>query len=101
MKNISMKTHYKTELVFNLGLDQHKAINNLDKDYVGTQNYMGFAYFWDHAVKHALRDATPYQRVKVHKLFMANDIPFDKKEKYFISNKDAEKIVNKVCTRTL
>tara|TARA_Y100000114_G_scaffold69778_1_gene63863 strand:- start:44 stop:349 length:306 start_codon:yes stop_codon:yes gene_type:complete len=101
MKKVSMKEHYQTKLVFNFGMDQFQDIQKLDKSYVGTLNYMGLAYFWDHEVKHALRDATPYQRVKVHKLFMANDIPFDKKGKYFISNKDAEKIVNKVCTRTL
>ena len=64
---------------------------------------MGLAYFWDHGygIKHWLRDATPYQRVKTHKLFIANNIPFNEKDRYFISNKLAEKIVNKVCTRTL
>ena len=97
MKTISMKENYKTTLIFNWGIDQYKQIHKLDKSYVGTNNYMGLAYFWDHEVKHWLRDATPFQRVKIHKLFIANKIPFNKKGKYFISNKLAEKIVIKVC----
>jgi len=32
-------------------------------------------------------------------LFMANNIPFDKKERYFISNQLAEKICIEVCKR--
>ncbi len=99
MNNISMKEHYQTKLVFNFDMDQFEAIQKLDKSYVGTSNYMGLAYFWDHEVKHWLRDATPFQRVKIHKLFIANKIPFDKKAKYFISNKLAEQICLKVCKK--
>ena len=58
MNNISMKEHYQTKLVFNFDMDQFEAIQKLDKSYVGTSNYMGLAYFWDHEVKHCLRDAT-------------------------------------------
>ena len=99
MNKVSMKEHYQTKLVFNFDMAQFSAIQKLDKSYIGTSNYMGLAYFWDHEVKHGLRDATPLQRVKVHKLFMANNVPFDKKAKYFISNEDAEEIVDKICKR--
>tara|TARA_R100000655_G_C2921382_1_gene182360 strand:+ start:54 stop:335 length:282 start_codon:yes stop_codon:yes gene_type:complete len=92
-----MKEHYQTKLIFNFDLDQYNAIEKIDKSFVGTKHYMGLAYFWDHEVKHWLRDATKYQRVKIHKLFMANKIPFNKKQRYFISNKLAEKICMKVC----
>jgi len=97
MKKVSMKEHYQTKLIFNFDLDQFNAIEKIDKSFVGTKHYMGLAYFWDHEVKHWLRDATKYQRVKIHKLFMANKIPFNKKQRYFISNKLAEKICMKVC----
>ena len=96
MNKISMKENYKTTLIFNNDMDQYKQIHKLDKSYVGTNNYMGLAYFWDHEVKHWLRDATPFQRVKVHKLFIANKIPFDNEYKYFVSNKLAEKICMKI-----
>ena len=99
MKTISMKENYKTTLILNYDMDQYKQIHKLDKSYVGTNNYMGLAYFWDHEIKHWLRDATPYERVKIHKLFLANKIPFDKKDKYFISNKLAEEICFKICER--
>jgi len=97
MEKVSMKEHYQTKLIFNFDLDQYNAIEKIDKSFVGTKHYMGLAYFWDHEVKHWLRDATKYQRVKIHKLFMANKIPFNKKQRYFISNKLAEKICMKVC----
>jgi len=97
MKKVNMKEHYQTKLIFNFDLDQFNAIEKIDKSFVGTKHYMGLAYFWDHEVKHWLRDATKYQRVKIHKLFMANKIPFNKKQRYFISNKLAEKICMKVC----
>jgi|TARA_R100001530_G_scaffold126950_1_gene95990 hypothetical protein len=99
MNKVSMKEHYQTKLVFNFDMDQFESIQKLDKSFVGTKHYMGLAYFWDHEVKHWLRDATPFQRVKAHKLFMANNIPFDKKERYFISNQLAEKICIEVCKR--
>ena len=92
-----MKEHYQTKLIFNFDLDQYNAIEKIDKSFVGTKHYMGLAYFWDHEVKHWLRDATKYQRVKVHKLFIANKVPFNKKQRYFISNKLAEKICIKIC----
>ena len=97
MEKVSMKEHYQTKLIFNFDLDQYNAIEKIDKSFVGTKHYMGLAYFWDHEVKHWLRDATKYQRVKVHKLFIANKVPFNKKQRYFISNKLAEKICMKVC----
>ena len=97
MNKVSMKEHYQTKLIFNFNLDQYNAIEKIDKSFVGTKHYMGLAYFWDHEVKHWLRDATKYQRVKVHKLFIANKVPFNKKQRYFISNKLAEKICMKVC----
>lgn len=93
---LNMNEHYKKEIVLNTGMRQFMDIQNLDRKYVGTNDYMGFCYFWDHEIKHYLRDATAFQRVKVHKLFLQNKIPFDKKEKYFKTNERAMKIVEHV-----
>ena len=46
------------------------ALDQLDKTHVGTPNYMGIAYFWGHGTKHYLRDATYYQRRRVHRLWL-------------------------------
>ena len=47
------------------------ALDQLDKTHVGTPNYMGVAYFWgSNGTKHYLRDATAYQRRRVHKLWL-------------------------------
>lgn len=93
---VNMDEHYKTDLYLNCGMKQFNELNKLDKSFVGTNDYMGLAYFWDHEVKWWLREATAYQRVKVHKLFMINNVPFNKKDKGFITNDVALKICHDV-----
>lgn len=41
-------------------------IYKLDKKFIGTEDYMGIAYFWGHEYKHYLRDATISQRRRIH-----------------------------------
>ena len=41
-------------------------LNALDKTFIGTNSYMGFAYFWGQDYKHTLRDANNTQRQRVH-----------------------------------
>jgi hypothetical protein len=95
-----MENYYKTEIVLNLkSKTQFEKLWSLDSKLIGTDDYMGFAYFWDNNIKWWLRDATPFQRIKVHKLFMENNIKFDKNEKCFISNKLAEKICFDICEK--
>lgn len=56
-----------------LGILSNKAyekVHKLDKDFVGTPDYMGLAYFWNHAYRHYLRDCTPLERQKVHQAFL-------------------------------
>lgn len=38
----------------------------LDWKLVGTEDYMGFAYFWNHEYHRELNDATPRQRQRIH-----------------------------------
>ena len=42
-------------------------IYKLDKKFIGTEDYMGIAYFWGHEYKHYLRDFTISQRRRIHK----------------------------------
>ena len=76
-------------------------MTELDKSFVGTFDYMGFCYFWDHEVKHQLRDATTKERKLVHDCFVLNNVPLKtdeiSKEKYFETNAMAQKIVDKFC----
>jgi hypothetical protein len=42
----------------------------LDKTFVGTNKYMGLAYFWAHEYRHYLRDTTDANRRRVHSEFL-------------------------------
>ena len=45
-------------------------LHELDKNYIGTDNYLGLAYFWNYEYRHYLRDTTNSRRKKVHDLFL-------------------------------
>ncbi len=45
-------------------------IFKLDKTFVGSENYLGLAYFWAMEYKHYLRDCTMAKRRKIHKKWM-------------------------------
>ena len=49
----------------------YEAINDLDKRWVGTDNYQGIAYFWSWEYRHWLRPATPARRRQVHRKMLA------------------------------
>jgi hypothetical protein len=72
----------------------HK-LNKLDKSFIGTSEYMGFAWFWDHEIKHYMRDSSTKQKKYIHNSFVLNKIPFIKYKNggYFKTNEIAEKIV--------
>jgi len=53
-----------------------KKLYELDKSYVGTPNYMGIAYFWNHEYRHYLRDMSEYRRRLVHKKGLKENIDF-------------------------
>lgn len=58
----------------NLNALTHEALSALffaDQKFVGTDSYMGFAYFWNLEYKFAMRDfATNAQRRRIHKAFL-------------------------------
>jgi len=49
-------------------------IYELDKQYVGTENYLGIAFFWNHEYRHYMRDISSAKRKKVHSLFLKENL---------------------------
>ena len=74
-----------------------QSISDLDSSFVGTKDYIGVAFFWDHAVKWWLRDATPAKRRKIHNLILdAGEIPVKEAGMtYFRTNDVVRSIVEK------
>ena len=79
-------------------------LNKLDKSFIGTSEYMGFASFWDHDIKHDMREASAKQKKYIHDSFILNKIPLktDKisKCKYFETNDLAIEIIKKYFYKT-
>ena len=56
----------------------------LDKQFIGTENYIGLAYYWNYEYRQYLRDAKQYIRMKVHNSFLIENLPIaDATEKHF------------------
>ena len=70
MKLETLKNSHSYSLQLTLGGNpdegSYQAIWKLDESFINTPNYMGFAYFWDHDVKHTMREMTPKFRKVVH-----------------------------------
>lgn len=48
----------------------YNKVKALDSKFIGTEDYMGLAYFWSVEYKAYLRDASPVERQQVHKEFL-------------------------------
>jgi len=49
-------------------------IFKLDKTFVGSENYLGLAYFWAMEYKHYLRDCSMAKRRKIHKKWLQSGL---------------------------
>jgi len=56
------------KVLLHLSIDATIAISKIDESFIGTDNYMGLAYFWsvDNDYKHMLRDCGPLKRSRIH-----------------------------------
>jgi hypothetical protein len=54
----------------NITFKAFSDIYELDKRYVGTDDYLGVAYFWNYDYRHYLRDTNNHRRKRVHDLFL-------------------------------
>ena len=69
------------------------AVRELDLQFIGTDQYMGVAYFWHHDYKFTLRQATPRQRrITHHEILRAGFQPNE-------HNKTITKIIAKLDKR--
>jgi len=58
-----------------ISIKAYGALNDVDKGFVGTPDYMGLAYFWgSNGCKHYLRDASIAQRKRIHRLWLEADL---------------------------
>lgn len=53
-----------------MSLAAYDKLAALDATFVGTADYMGVAWFWNHKYRHSLRDATPHARCLIHAKFL-------------------------------
>ena len=55
-----------------------EALLKLDTSYIGTENYLGMAYFWSIETPHKwlLRELTYAKRKHLHKKLLANNAPY-------------------------
>tara|TARA_R110000803_G_scaffold87722_1_gene154634 strand:+ start:1225 stop:1497 length:273 start_codon:yes stop_codon:yes gene_type:complete len=52
-----------------------EKISDLDRTFIGTEDYLGIAFFWgSNPTKHYLRDSTTYQRKRIHKLWLKENL---------------------------
>lgn len=64
---------YKPRLTFRMFC----VLLQIDDAMIGTPDYMGLAYWWDHEYKHTLRGVTPKQRKKTHDAILAAGLPLN------------------------
>ena len=50
------------------------SVMELDRSFVGTRHYMGFAYFWAHEYKHTMRECSAANRQLVHSVLLAHGL---------------------------
>lgn len=48
-----------------------------EKTLIGSPDYLGLAYFWNHEYRFHLREASPKQRKAVHDAFLAAGLTLD------------------------
>lgn len=53
------------------------VFHRIDEAMIGTPDYAGIAYWWDHEYKHPLRACTAKQRKKAHDAILAAGLPLD------------------------
>lgn len=64
--NTNALTHTATSLLL-----------TLDAGFVGTDDYMGLAYFWAYEYRYSLRDMSYAQRRRTHRALLAAGLPVD------------------------
>jgi hypothetical protein len=65
------------KITIDFTFDAYLKVLKLDRTFIGGPNYMGVDYFWHYEYRHCLRDASPVQRVRVHKKLLKAGLKVD------------------------
>ena len=65
------------EIGYPTSLAGAKKLLKLDGTFIGTEDYMGLASFWNHDNEHGLRQANPLLRKRIHNEFLKNKLKVD------------------------
>ena len=84
-----MESRYAINLE-TLNFETTMDLYNLDKSYIGTDKYMGLAYFWNYEYRHTLRGLSIYNKKRIHNLGLKKGINFE------TSNKEAWHFIAKL-----
>ena len=87
--------------VINLETASGKAtldLYELDAGYVGSQDYLGLASFWDYELRHYMRDASIAKRKKIHQMLLeSGETPIRTRDMvYFKSTDTFRQIIKRV-----
>lgn len=74
--NRSSEGNYKINLE-TLPWEATQKLHNHDRAMVGTDAYLGIAYFWHYKYRHTMRDASVYFSRVVHTKLLALGLPLD------------------------
>jgi hypothetical protein len=80
-----------------LSTDMFLKLHAMDKELVGTEDYMGFAYFWGQEVKYWLREFTYKQRKTAHDALI--DAGIELKDNYFEDSPEVTAIIEKLAIK--
>jgi hypothetical protein len=57
--------------------EQYTRLLAVDEEWLGSEHYMGLAWFWNYEYRFHLRDASALKRVEVHDTLLATGLPLD------------------------
>lgn len=66
LTELEKPTRYEVYLTF----PQFQRLHAIDKEWIGSEHYMGLAYFWAYEYRYPMRETSAYDRVRVHRAFL-------------------------------
>jgi hypothetical protein len=73
----TVKKGKRIRFALDLTFDAHVKLVQLDKSLVGTDDYMGLAFFWNYEYKWPMRLASSRECIKVHDAFIYAGLPLN------------------------
>lgn len=102
IKKVKSRKHarfndYGLHLHDKMSIEAIDKLTALDRSFIGTRDYMGFAYSHDYEYRHYLRDVPPFVRQKIHNEFLDNNLEVDgESDKHLAILKKHESLFKKI-----